>query len=62
MIKAIEKILTVIVLFLYFLHVSFAQSNVGDEYYEKAYTEIANMLDGKTSLSLHRAVFIAEWA
>ena len=62
MIKAIEKILTVIVLFLYSLHVSFAQSNVGDEYYEKAYTEIANMLDGKTSLSLHRAVFIAEWA
>lgn len=52
MIKAIEKILTVIVLFLYSLHVSFAQSNVGDEYYEKAYTEIANMLDGKTALSM----------
>lgn len=31
---------------MYSLHVSFAQSNVGDEYYEKAYTEIANMLDG----------------
>lgn len=31
MIKAIEKIITVIVLLLYSLHVSFAQSYVGDE-------------------------------
>lgn len=30
--------------------------------YETAYTEIASMLDGKTPLSIKRAVFLAEWA
>lgn len=30
--------------------------------YESAYTEIAAMLDGKTPLSIKRAVFLAEWA
>ncbi|GAB0478688.1 hypothetical protein KML24005_23750 [Alistipes onderdonkii subsp. vulgaris] len=30
--------------------------------YETAYAEIADMLDGKSSLSIKRAVFLAEWA
>lgn len=30
--------------------------------YETAYTEIASMLNGKTPLSIKRAVFLAEWA
>lgn len=30
--------------------------------YETAFTEIASMLDGKTPLSIKRAVFLAEWA
>lgn len=30
--------------------------------YETAYAEIADMLDGKTALSIKRAVFLAEWA
>lgn len=34
----------------------------GNPYYEQAYTEIVSMLDGKTPLSIKRAVFIAEWA
>lgn len=43
-------------------NVAFAQTNAGNEYYEKAYTEMADMLDGKTPLSIRRAVFLAEWA
>lgn len=30
--------------------------------FETAYTEIADMLDGKSSLSIKRAVFLPEWA
>ncbi|WP_418407323.1 hypothetical protein [Alistipes sp.] len=30
--------------------------------YETAYTEIADMLDGKAALSIKRAVFLADWA
>lgn len=30
--------------------------------FETAYTEIADMLDGKSSLSIRRAVFLPEWA
>lgn len=30
--------------------------------FETAYTEIADMLDGKAALSIKRAVFLAEWA
>ena len=43
-------------------HVTYAQSIVGNEYYEKAYTEMADMLDDKTPVSIRRAVFVAEWA
>ena len=45
-----------------FLQVAIAQKVSGNEYYEKAYTEIANMLEGKAPISIRRAVFIAEWA
>lgn len=31
-------------------------------FYHRAYCEIANMLDGKTELSIKRAVFLQEWA
>ena len=41
---------------------SFAQTNAVSEYYEKAYFEMADMLDGKAPMSIRRAVFMAEWA
>lgn len=44
------------------IQITFAQTNAGNEYYEKAYTEMADMLDGKTPISIRRAVFMAEWA
>lgn len=52
-------------LFLLFLLVlrSTAQAQHPDiSRYETAYAEIADMLDGKASLSIKRAVFLAEWA
>ncbi|MCL1867858.1 MAG: hypothetical protein FWF72_02760 [Paludibacter sp.] len=42
-----------------------AKSNQNDssqKYYDIAFNEIAAMLDGKQSLSIARAVFLAEWA
>lgn len=41
---------------------SFAQNRGINERYELAYDEISQMLDGKTELSIQRAVFISEWA
>lgn len=35
---------------------------VKSSYYQKAYDEIVGMLEGKTALSVKRAVFLAEWA
>lgn len=40
----------------------FAQNRGINERYELAYDEISQMLDGKTELSIQRAVFISEWA
>ncbi len=60
--KVSRKFIVVFVLQLYFIQITFAQNNVGNEYYEKAYTEMADMLDGKTPVSIRRAVFMAEWA
>ena len=39
-----------------------AQQEADDVLYRQAYTEIADMLDGKKPLSVKRAVFLAEWA
>ena len=44
------------------LQTLFAQSNSNSEYYDKAYSEITDMLEGRTALSIRRAVFVAEWA
>ncbi len=57
-----RKSIIVNTLLLYFVHIAFAQTNTGNEYYEKAYTKMADMLDDKAPLSICRAVFMAEWA
>jgi len=44
------------------LQATSAQSNSNREYYDKAYSEITDMLEGRTALSISRAVFVAEWA
>ena len=41
---------------------AFAQGNGDAGVYNKAYLEITNMLEGRTPLSVRRAVFLAEWA
>ena len=54
-----------IIAFAFLMHsiqVAFAQTNAVNEYYEKAYFEMADMLDGKAPMSIRRAVFMAEWA
>ena len=54
-----------IIAFAFLMHsiqVAFAQTNAVNEYYENAYFEMADMLDGKASMSIRRAVFMAEWA
>lgn len=39
-----------------------AQSQVAEEYYVSAFNEMSDMLAGRDSLSIKRAVFLAEWA
>ncbi len=39
-----------------------AQTAYENSLYEKAYQEIYDMLEGKTKVSLKRAVYISEWA
>ena len=41
---------------------AFAQGNGDVGFYNKAYSEITDMLEGRTPLSVRRAVFLAEWA
>lgn len=57
-----RNIITCIISLSLSCNVVFAQTNAGNEYYEKAYMEMADMLDGKTPISIRRAVFMAEWA
>lgn len=38
-----------------------AQTTYENSLYEKAYQEIYDMLEGKTKVSLKRAVYISEW-
>ncbi len=38
------------------------QIETRSDFYNQAYLEISDMLDGKTPLSIKRAVFLAEWA
>lgn len=47
---------------MYSIHVAIVQNSIGNESYEKAYMEMADMLDGKIPMSIRRAVFMAEWA
>ena len=39
-----------------------AQSKVAEDYYVSAFNEMSDMLVGRDSLSIKRAVFLAEWA
>ncbi|WP_419522374.1 hypothetical protein, partial [Alistipes finegoldii] len=54
---------TLLLLLLFLVLRSTAQAQLPDtSRFLTAYTEIADMLDGKSSLSIKRAVFLAEWA
>ena len=44
------------------LQTAFAQGNGELDFYDKAYSEITDMLEGRIPLSIRRAVFLAEWA
>lgn len=44
------------------LQSAIAQGDYGRKYYEIAYSEITNMLEGRIPCSIRRAVFAAEWA
>ena len=39
-----------------------AQSMVAEDYYVSAFNEMSDMLAGRDTLSIKRAVFLAEWA
>lgn len=39
-----------------------AQSRTAEDYYVSAFNEMSDMLAGRDSLSIKRAVFLAEWA
>ncbi|MCM1146564.1 MAG: hypothetical protein NC344_01780 [Bacteroidales bacterium] len=57
-----RSIIVSIAFIMSFLQVTIAQNFTGNEYYEKAYTEMADMLEGKSPISIRRAVFVAECA
>lgn len=50
------------ILFLFTQLLSQAQSITAEDYYVAAFNEISDMLAGRDSLSIKRAVFLAEWA
>ena len=60
--KVSIKFIIVFAFLMYSIQVAFALTNAVNEYYEKAYFEMADMLDGKAPMSIRRAVFMAEWA
>ena len=60
--RFVRNLITGVILISLSCQIAFAQSNVDNEYYEKAYAEMADMLDGRRPLSIRRAVFMAEWA
>ena len=39
-----------------------AQQQIAEDYYVSAFNEMSDMLAGRDSLSIKRAVFLAEWA
>lgn len=52
-----------IYLFILSLHLSaLSQSKLSEDYYVTAFNEISGMLAGRDTLSIKRAVFLAEWA
>lgn len=60
--KKIKRIAFSVICFISCLQMVVAQEKLGKEYYHQAYSEIANMLEGKAPLSIRHAVFLAEWA
>lgn len=57
-----RNIIVSVALIMSFFQVAFTRNATGNEYYEKAYTEMADMLEGNSPISIRRAVFMAEWA
>ena len=55
-----KKVLSVLLISICVFTYSYAQKK--DKLFIEAYNEVASMLDGKTSLSIKRAVFLTEWA
>lgn len=54
-----------VVLYIIFLIVQLsfqAQSRTAEDFYISAFQEISNMLAGRDTVSIKRAVFLAEWA
>ena len=60
--KTIKRIAFSVICLISCLQMVVAQEKLGKEYYHQAYSEIANMLEGKAPLSIRHAVFLAEWA
>ncbi len=66
--SAIPKLLTAVLIWCFVFPCIALDQNpfnpkiTDDEFYLSAYTEIADMLDGKKELSIKRAVFLQEWA
>ncbi len=56
-----KKLLLYIILLFFQLHVQ-AQPQKTEDYYLYAFNEMSEMLAGRDSLSIKRAVFLAEWA
>ncbi|MDD6832184.1 MAG: hypothetical protein PUE80_03370 [bacterium] len=57
----IRIIISTLSLFIY-LNTFATQPKDAKEYYLQSYSEITNMLEGQTPLSIKRAVYLAEWA
>ena len=62
MMKVSTKFIIAVVFLMYSIQVAFAQTKAANENYEKAYLEMAYMLDGKAPISIRRAVFMTEWS
>jgi len=57
-----RNIIIAIITQMCFLQATFAQGDSVSALYDKAYMEMADMLEGKKPISIRKAVFMAEWA
>lgn len=56
------KVIIAIIFQICFSQATFARGNSVSALYDKAYMEMADMLEGKKPISIRKAVFMAEWA